>query len=385
MKQKLQFSFCLQQFSLWGSYGFLFSYANRYLLAQGLSNTEAGLLLGIVTALAFVLQPLLTALVDRSGISCRGVVVIGIAVTGLSCCGLLVFPGLWVQILLYGLACVALQVLPSFSNALAMAAIHRGQRLNFSFARGFGSISFGVGAQLAVPLMERWGLGVIPGGTALLCLLLLISCLPFSHRAAAADEGSPDPIGVFFRNNKPFVLFLIAAVLLYIGHNALSSYMFQIAVFKGDGNAQGTALLIAAVSEIPTIFLFSLLLKWKSSGKWVCLSGVFLTLRLFMTLLLPGIGGLYAAQLFQILGYALFCVSTVYYVGQTIDKRNVVKGQTYLGITNTFGALLAHFTGGLLIDLVGVRSMMFICASISMLGMALLFMAVRKEAAKTRA
>ena len=56
MKYKIQGSYSLQQFSLWGSYGLLFSYANRYLLAQGMSNTEAGLLLGIVTAMAFVLQ-----------------------------------------------------------------------------------------------------------------------------------------------------------------------------------------------------------------------------------------------------------------------------------------------------------------------------------------
>ena len=62
MRYKIQLSYSLQQFSLWGSYGLLFSYANRYLLAQGMSNTEAGLLLGIVTAIAFVLQPLLTSL-----------------------------------------------------------------------------------------------------------------------------------------------------------------------------------------------------------------------------------------------------------------------------------------------------------------------------------
>lgn len=382
MRYKIQLSYSLQQFSLWGSYGLLFSYANRYLLAQGMSNTEAGLLLGVVTAIAFVLQPLLTTVVDRSGLSCRGVMLLGTGLVMFSCGGLLLFSAFWPRILLYGLACVALQVLPSFSNALGMAAIHRGQRLNFSIARGFGTLSFGAGAQLAVPLMDRLGLGVIPGGTAILCLFLLLSCLPFSHSTAQAEEDAPDPLGVFFRNNKPFVLFLVAATLLYMGHNVLCNCMYQIAVHKGDGDAQGTALLISAICELPTMFGFTLMLRWTKSGKWVCLSGVFITLRLLLSLLLPGIPGLFAAQVCQMLGYALFCISTVYYVGQTVDKRNVVKGQTYLGITNTLGALIAHFSGGAMIDLWGVDAMMLICSAVCALGMTLLFVAVSKNPSK---
>lgn len=384
MKYKIQGSYSLQQFSLWGSYGLLFSYANRYLLAQGMSNTEAGLLLGIVTAMAFVLQPLLTSVVDRSGLSCRGVMFLGTGLTVLSCGGLLIFTQFWPQVLLYGLACVALQVLPSFSNALGMAAIHRGERLNFSLARGFGTLSFGAGAQLAVPLMDRYGLGVIPAGTAIMCLLLLLSCIPFSHSKAQSSEENPDPIGVFFRNNKPFVLFLAAVTLLYVGHNVLCNCMYQIAVHKGDGNAQGTALLISAIAELPTMFGFALLLKWANSGKWVCVSGVFVTLRLLLSLLLPGIEGLYAAQLCQMLGYALLCISTVYYVGQTVDKRNVVKGQTYLGITNTLGSLIAHFSGGTMIDLWGVEAMMLICSAVCGAGMVLLFIAVHRQSVKER-
>ena len=124
------------------------------------------------------------------------------------------------------------------------------------------------------------------------------------------------------------------------------------------------------------MFGFGLMLKWMNSGKWVCISGVFITLRLLLSLLLPGVEGLYAAQICQMLGYALIAVSAVYYVGQKIDKRNVVKGQTYLGITNTLGCLIAHFSGGVLIDRFGVGAMMLICSAVSVVGMLLLFVAV---------
>lgn len=383
MRGSLQRNYCLMQIGLWGIYGFLFAYANRYLLEQGLSNTEAGLLLGFVTALAFVLQPLLTALVDRTRLRCRDVMILSVGLMGLCCVGLLSFPGLGAQVVFYGAACTALQILPSFSNAMGMAAIHRGSRLNFGVARGLGGLSFGLAAQLAQPLMKLLGLSAIPIATALLCLPLALACLPFSHDGNAAEGEKPDPVGRFFRRNKSFALFLFASVLLYVGHNALCNCMFQIASFKGNGNAQGTATLISAVCELPVMFLFSRMLRRMGSGKWVCLSGIFMTLRLLLSLLLPGVWGLYGAQVCQMLGYALFAVSTVYYVGQRIDKRNVVKGQTYLGITNTLGCLIAHFTAGALIDRFGVEVMVYTFSAVSAAGAILLFASVQeREGAK---
>ena len=54
-----------------------------------------------------------------------------------------------------------------------------------------------------------------------------------------------------------------------------------------------------------------------------------------------------------------------------VPKRNVVKGQTYLGVANTLGGLLAFALGGSLIDAIGVPWMLAVCAGISALGMLL--------------
>lgn len=379
MKNKLQLNYCLMQIGLWGSYGFLFAYANRYLLEQGLSNTQVGLLLGVVTALAFVLQPLLTAVVDRSRLRCREVLMLGAGFMALCCLGLLIFPGLWPQMLFYSGGCTALQILPSFSNAAGMSAIHRGSRLNFGIARGLGGLSFGVAAQIAQPLMKLMGLAAIPVATVTLCIPLILSCLPFSHDAVSAEEEKPDSMLSFFRKNRSFATFLVAATLLYMGHNALCNCMYQIAVFKGDGNAQGTATLISAISELPTMFFFAHMLRRMSSGKWVCLSGIFMGLRLLLSLLLPGIAGFYGAQVCQLLGFSLFAVSSVHYVGQRIDRRNVVKGQTYLGITNTLGCLVANLGAGALIDRFGVDMMVYAFSAVSAAGAILLFASVQEK------
>ena len=76
----------------------------------------------------------------------------------------------------------------------------------------------------------------------------------------------------------------------------------------------------------------------------------------------------------QALGFAVMVVSSVYYVGTVIDRRNVVKGQTYLGATNTLGCLLAYVFGGVLIDTVGVNGMLIFCLVLSAAGLLLTFL-----------
>ena len=170
-------------------------------------------------------------------------------------------------------------------------------------------------------------------------------------------------------------------ILLYIGHNVLSNCMFRIAQFKlpaasaDEASAvQGTALMIAALCELPVMFLFTRLVRRVRCDVWLVVSALFMTLRLIFALVLPGAWGLYLGQLTQSMGFALFAVSTVYYVGSVIEQRNVVKGQTYLGAANTMGNLLAYLIGGILIDGIGTGGMLLTCGIVSALGVLLLIL-----------
>ena len=385
MKRSISFSYTLLQAAIWGIYGFLFSFANRYLLARGLSSLRIGLILGIATGIAFLVQPLLTALSDRSRFfSCRRILFLCTGLLTLCAAALLLRLSTPMIVVLYAFATVCLQVLPAFANALGMKAIRNGKSLNFGVSRGVGSVMFGVAAQVAIPLIDRFGLNTVPFCSAVLGIILMAAVLTFPELEMRTEETAEQPSSalVFFRENGRFALLLIGVVLLYIGHNALSNCMYQIAVYKGDGNAQGTALLIAAFFELPTMFLFTKLRKLAKCERWLCLSCVFFTLRLALTLLLPGVYGLYAAQVAQMFGFALFAVSSVYYVGMVIDKRDVVKGQTYLAVANTLGCLIAHFLGGALIDGVGVGMALIIFAALSILGGALSIGAVVSKPAE---
>ena len=284
------------------------------------------------------------------------------------------------MMLLFAAACIGLQTLPSFANALGMEGIRSGQKINFGLARGIGSVFFGVSCRAASPLIDGFGWVAVPlsGAACAILLALAVVFFPKGDRLSAQTEEKPTTAREFFRENPKFIGLLIGVVLLYIGHNALSNCMYRIAESKlavGASetqitDAQGTALMIAAVVELPMMFLFTRLVKKIRCDIWLILSTVFMTLRLLLTLLLPGAVGLYIAQFAQTFGYALFAVASVYYVGTVISKRNVVKGQTYLGSGNTMGCLLAYVLCGALIDVVGVEKMLIFSLILSVIGMA---------------
>lgn len=382
------------QAMIWAEYGFLFSYANPYLTEKlGLTDTAAGLIMGVATGMAFLLQPLLTMLADRTRFRVRQVLLLSSAVSSLSAAAALIpWPGRAVTAVLFALSCVALQVLPAFANALGMQEMRAGKRVDFGLARGIGSVCFGLGAKAATPLIAWLGMDAVAlmGAVTAAGVLAATALFPAVSGTSARPEETERPDGAleFFRKDRRFAVLLVGIVLLYIGHNVLSNCMFRIAQLKlgsTDQTAatavQGTTLMIAAVAELPTMFLFTKAVRRVRCDILLLISCAFMTLRLALTLLLPGAWGLYLVQLTQLPGFALFAVSTVYYVGSVVEKRNVVKGQTYLAAANTFGCLLAYVLGGALIDAMGVRNMLLVCTAISAAGLALALCSTKRVVA----
>ncbi len=362
------------QIALWGIYGVLYSYANRYLLSQGLSSTVTGMLLASATAVAFVLQPLLTSVIDKKKIALKGVLLL-LGGLMLVCSAILPFiKSMWVVAVIYAIAYVGVVVYPAFINSMGMVAIKSGYSVNFGLARGVGAFAFGVTAWGTNKLIEAFTETAVPLFAVLFCLMGIVATFGFPKGAEAiTKKEDASKITDFFKRNKKFTAMLFAVAILMMGHNILGNCMYQIAVFKGDGNSQGMVLMISTIIEIPTIVFFTKLLKIASGSTYMRISGIFLTLRIILTLILPGVWGLYIAQVCQISGYALYTVCSVYYAGEVVSDKDTVKGQTYISAANTIGCLVAHFTGGAMIDAVGVENMLIITTVISSIGMVMLF------------
>lgn len=389
MKKKLTFSYALQQVMLWAQYGCLFSYANPYLTEQlGLSDSKAGILLGFATGLSFLLQPFLASVADKSSLDARKICILGALWNALSCVAVVLIPK--GAAVFFAMACVTLQILPSFSNAMGMEAMRNGWEINFAVARGLGSVSFGLSAKGMAILIRQWGnQSVVLTGTVIAGLFVLTTLAFPKGEKVTGKENAGNAPGSFFRREPRFALLILASILLYVGHNALCNCMFRVAQSKLSPEAidratslQGSALLVAAVAELPTMFLFTRMLKKVRCDLWLCLSCVFMTLRVLLSWLLPGEWGLILAQLTQMGGYALYAVASVYYVGTVVRQGDVVKGQTWLGASNTLGCLIAYVIGGVLIETLGTGAMLFTCLCSSFVGTLLMLLA-RQRVEKT--
>ena len=168
--------YTLMQIALWSIHGVLISYAQRYLAGMGMRDSAIGLLLGGATAAGFVLQPLLAAVCDRSRLTVRLTLLTGGGLMLLCCAALLpAAKSLTLTAAFYAVACCMAQTVPSFVNALGMAAERKGMRLNFGISRGAGSIGFGLTAQLANVLLLRGGLRTVPLYS--LCLAAVLTAL----------------------------------------------------------------------------------------------------------------------------------------------------------------------------------------------------------------
>lgn len=101
-------------------------------------------------------------------------------------------------------------------------------------------------------------------------------------------------------------------------------------------------------------------------------------LKTLGTLLAPSIPAFYTVQIFQMLGWTLITVSSVYYVNAIMQKEDVLKGQAYITMTYTFGSVFGSLSGGILIDSLGVKAMLAFGTAAAFIGMIIVLFATEK-------
>lgn len=359
--------FAWVQGSLYICQAVLAGYAIRYLLAAGLSNTQASLSMAVATGISLVAQPVLTALVDKRKMSLKQVMfLLTLVLTACSWMLPLLKSRMWI-VAFYVLISAAKSMSPGFANAMGMTAIGNGQSINFGFSRGAGSLFYGIGAQLANLFVAWWGIQSIPIFGGAMALVMMICCMRFPGGEPAKKE-RPSGGLEFLRNNPRFTLVLVGATLLSWGSNTLGSSMYQIAEFKGDANAQGTALLVMAWVELPVMFYFHRMMRWKRVDVWFRIGGIFMAVRLLLMWLLPGPGGFILAQVAQMPGFGLYTISSVFYASSVVEKKDTVKAQSYMAMSGLVAGIISNICTGAVIDQFGVEAMMIMGTCLAFAG-----------------
>lgn len=380
--------YTLLQGTYWASYCAILTFSSVYLLARGLSNAQIGLLLSIAGALSALLQPFVSRIADGlRRMSLRqftALLVLGQLAVGAL---LPLAAGRLPHTVLYGLLIILVNLIMPLISALGMACLSSGRTLNFGAARAAGSITYGICSAVFGRMVLRFGEGSLPVGLFVLDVLLLVSVLLFRFAGGpGAHETQAEDAAPAAADRRPFPLryrhavpLLLGVILLFISHNVLNVYPFQIVLPLGGDSAQmGTMLLIQSLMELPVMFGFVWMLRRADSRVWMRLSGIGFFLHALGTLLANSMGLLYAVQVFQMNGYALYILAYTYYVNDRVRPNERVQGQAWFAMAITLGSVLASLCGGTILDLAGARLLLGFATVTGGAGMVLLWVLLRR-------
>lgn len=359
-----------------GSYWMVFAavsgYVSLYLLDLGFSSGDVGVLIAASGLLSAVCQPIAAAYADKpDSLSLKTInliVALAAAVSGGAL--LAVRSSKVLTLLFYGLTLALLQLSTPLVNAMGVTSINCGCRLNYGVSKSVSSVTFALASFLLGKLTAAWGGKVVPWAIVIFYGLFLLSLALYpKQRAPRAESGAAAGLLGFFRKYPRFMGVLGGCVLLFISHILLNNFTLQIIRTKGgDSSEMGVAMAIAALSELPTMLLFSKLLQKKGSWFWMRLTGVFFALKVLGSLLCRSIAGFYALQLTQMFAWALIAVASVYYINAVMAPEDAVKGQAMYTMAYTLGSVLGALLGGAMIDSLGVNAMLVFGAFAGTLG-----------------
>ena len=395
MSQKRKFTdtgaYCVIQLCTWSFYSILLSFSGNILRTFDFSDSKISLFLGSAAVLSLCAQLTIGTLSGRYPDLHVSNILAGLGLTIIVGCLVVLSLGIPspAVIAAYGLCCVAVHLIPPLSNGIAMDAIRRGSDTNYSLARGIGSLGYSIFAYITGMLVRSRGVMTVPVMGIISSLILISGVIWYSRCCLnrlpphAVESGGSKKVrrdSGFLKRHPNYVIFLCATFLLQVSHATVNNFMFQIVQHKGGSAAvQGTAAAVCALSEVPVIFLFPLMLKKLRCGGWLQLAALGMLLKPIGTLLALTPQTLYLAQATQLVGYGLFAISSVNFAESLVGKGESIQAQSFLGSATTAGTIAALFSGGVICQYLGVNAMLLISFSLALLGMLCILYAVAKN------
>ena len=383
--RKLMIQYCILQGSYWASFCVVYAFATVFLLSRGFESSMIGVIIAAGNILGVILQPMVASIADRSEKISLHKLTAMLSIIMILLLVLLYFVpnGLLAAAVLFLLTDTFLQVIQPLINSVSVYYVNQGVSVDFGSARGIGSLSYAAASYILGIVVEKFGTRSILMAGILVALVLLVTVLsmPVLSSSAASRLGEKEPeqndagLLVFAGRYKNFMLTLAGITLLFTFHNMNNAYLIKVIENVGGTSADmGRMLSIAAVTELPVMFLFSRISKHFKSSTLLMVSSAFFAIRAAGFMLAGNVMTMYLAALLQIGSFALYIPSSVYYVNETMLDQDKFKGQAVMTATNTLGGVFGSLFGGFLIDNAGVGAMNTVCFAMAAAGAVLVFL-----------
>jgi len=381
--------YSLVQSVFWMSICISISFAAVYLQELGYSNTQLGLIMAAGNLLGALVGPALSSRIDsdRRVTAARCIPPV-LAVQALSLLLLILFPvkgaATAISFTVFLAFCLALN---SPILKLYVDADHSGARLNFSFARGIGSLAFVLLSAALGPLVARFSARILPFVGLALCVSQFFLCRALTRSLPAPVEIAIEtrrssPMRAFVRRYPRFCTVLLGMVFIFFAHNAFANFIINVTRnVGGDTETMGYLTAFMATTEIPVMLLFHRVRGRRSSAFFLRVSCVFFFLKLLAIALAPNVPLLFAALLLQGPSFGLYAACSVDYADEAVPLEDSAKAQSLSFSMTTVGSLFASAVGGLLYDHMSVTATLEVSAAACFVGAAIALLGLREEKA----
>ena len=353
-----------------------------FLLDRGFSNTEVGVLLAVANIVSAIFQPVIAGIIDRRGfLTNRRFIMISVTVILLGSVVLLFVKDLKAVIFaVYALIYMIQFAYQPVMTALCFEYQKAGSEINYGLARGLGSASFAFTAFFIGRFVESNGVTVLLVVNIITMALSFVLAFTFvkpGGSSGTSDEGSKktahDGLISFARAYPAFALFLVGTICFYFAHNMINDFMIQIIRELGGGETElGYANFLQAILELPVMALIGFVLKKISSNKLLIMSGFAFLIKILILVFAANMAMMYVSQSFQLFAYAVFIPAAAYYVSNTMEESDQVKGQAYVTSAITVGGVFSNLISGVILDHFGIKVMLItgtlVCAAGAVIG-----------------
>ncbi len=383
------------------------AYAAVFLLANGFSNTQVGILLAVANIISAVFQPFIAGVIDKPGaLTNRRFILVSVLIILAGSVVLLFSAKSKVLIfIIYALIYMIQFSYQPVMTALCFEYQKAGCPIYYGLARGLGSASFAFMSAFIGGIVERHGVSVLLFVNIITMLLSALIIFTFKKpvpktdseldsETDAVDEKSPaksddgaveksaahNNIGDFARTYPAFMLFLVGTICFYFAHNMINDFMIQIIRSLGGGEKElGYSNFLQAILELPVMALIGFVLKKISSRKMLVFSGAAFFVKILILLFAGNMAVFYCSQSMQIFAYAVFIPAAAYYVSQNMEELDQVKGQAYITSAITLGGVFSNLISGVILDHFGIMPMLLTGTVVCGVGVLIAFFAMRNR------
>lgn len=360
---KITIKYAFLNASYWMLFCAIYGFSNFYLLKFGLISSEIGIFLAIGNVFAFFLQPIIASFADQTKRISLNQIILAILFLFALVIAILGFLTTEKYIIgsMFAVLVSLLFILQPLVNSVSGNFESHNIPINFGIARSMGSLFYAIASYTIGILITILEPKIILVASASFVGMLFLSTIFLKIPAAKTENEFEFASGLltFFKDYPHFIGIIIGVSCAFFFHTLSNVYMFQILErFGGTSSDLGLTFGIAAIFEVPTMFLFSKFTKRINCATLFKISGFFFVIKSLFLLNANTLFLIHAQQVFQAFAFALFTPASVEYINQSVAPKDRIKGQALMTTANTLGATLSTLIGGKLLTSYGVHSML---------------------------